>query len=468
MRGPTAAIPVIGVGATRAASMIWRWRGGCHVTVAVKATFAVEHRRVMSVVSADRVEDDELVPYRTATDVVVTSAHAFSDRPTEAMAARLAVVGTQTLVDKSLLVYAPRPGGVVAPFQKTAIVRSGRRPQALVVDPQRPNERATFGRVEGHLPTHGDGGDGSLVVDDDVRWEAFSVAQPDQRVRGFAGDEWVIVEGMHPRERRIESKLPGLLAEVRIYPPLLWSGRSLVLAMSPCLFALDMDAGRCSLVWRGGFTVDHFETAEQLTAVAVLHTPGRATTWPTTAEVAQSTALARRRQLIAAHADTKAANLPDLDADSALQAKVAARLQALGPAATMVVDVDTDEMSTSPDERPARCELADGVVTLSNREPSAGSASGTLDLPPDRAVLAPPGDQLGQLQPIAGAPWASSPAISQAARRAAGGTIIADEPSEPPPLAVANVDTLEDQLSETLDETAGDAIAQVFRERRKP
>ncbi len=45
----------------------------------------------------------------------------------------------------------------------------------------------------------------------DFDWSFFNVAPPDQQIRGFfRGDEALVVEGMHPKEPRIEGRLPGV------------------------------------------------------------------------------------------------------------------------------------------------------------------------------------------------------------------------------------------------------------------
>ncbi len=479
MSGPAAPVPVVPVGSLATTSLLWRWGGACHVTVAAKATFGLEHRSVMTTVAPAPVADLDVVPYRDQIDVVIVAAHAYSQRPTEATAVRFALVGQTPVFDKSLLVYAPRPGGVVAPFQQAAIVKRGGRPHALVIDPTRPNERGTFGRTEGMLPTLADGGDGFLDIEDEVDWKSFNLAPPDQRIAELAGDEWIVLEGMHPDRARLTAKLPGPLVESRIYGPELWAGHCLPLAMHPCVLAVNVDERVCSIVWRGSFTLENAATAQKLTVVSALHMPGRVTRWPATGDVAMSEEVLARRARLTALAHTEHEDIEDEEARAAidraakereLEQKVAARLEALGPAASMVVDVGSpaDTLAAPTPRRTLLVRQVENRVALRTEQApeETTNAHGTVDLPPDRGELAPPSTQVAHLAPIAGAPWARKAAIPDATRRAAGGTIIAEDAS-PPDLDEQDLPTLEQTLTDSLDEMSDDPIADLFNVAKK-
>lgn len=475
MQPPVTPVATVPVGGISTATLIWRWRQTCHVTVAAKATFALQHRAVMSPIAPMPIEDHELVPYRPATDVVVAAAHAFSDRPVEATAVRLVLRGRAPLIDKSLLIYAPRPGGVVAPFQKAAIVKRHGHPQALVIDPKNPSQRGTFGRIEAAIPMRRD--DGVIDLDDDVTWESFHVAPADQRVHEVRGDEWLIIEGMTNDQRRLESRLPGALVETRVYAPELWCGRSVPVSMVPCIVSIDIDNHNCSLVWRGAFSVEDAQTARALTLVSALHVPGMMTSWPTVEQVAASVALEHHKAQLAGLASTERQTASPgtaevLTKEQELQARVAARLQSLGPLANLPVEDATQPMDEhaagatepGPTETARMVVVCDGRVALRPNDPLAFSASktGTLDLPADKTELAPPSSTPVGLERVAGAPWSQRDvSLHDAARRGAGGTLISDD-EVPPEIDEQDLDTLEHTLTDSLDEMAGDPIAELF------
>lgn len=475
MRPAAAPVPIVPIGAISTSARIWHWRGTCNLTVVAKATFALQHQTVMSPIVPEPVHDEEIVPYREATDVLVVAAHAFSAQPTEATAVRLVLRGRQPHIDKSLLVYAPRPGGVPAPFQKAAIVKRRGHPQALVIDPNDPTQRGTFG-VRDHLPKPPrKQRDGTFLIDDDIDWAGFHQAPKDQRVRYFVGDEWLILEGMTPDRTRFETRLPGAVVETRVYAPDLWCGQSLLVAMVPCSLRIDIDNHKCSLVWRGAFTVESAETARSLTLVSALHLPGGMTSWPTVDEVSRSRERIEHEAKLAALADTdRDSGMPPAGPDAEMKARVAARIQSLGPLATMPVGpgtepIDLEAVATQQEGADTRMVVhRGGVLMLRPNDPMEMSITdtGTMDLPPDRAELAPPASTPIHLLDVAGAPWSRDQGGWQhnPSMRAAGGTVIDDhmETELPPSIEEQDVDTLERTLTDSLDEMQGDPIAELF------
>ncbi len=475
MRAPVTPVPVIPVGGLETASLLWRWREECHVTVAAKATFSLQHKGVMSPVIAEPFEDHELVPFRPATDVVVVAAHAVSERPVEVSAVRLVLTGNEPLIDKSLLVYAPRPGGVVAPFQRAAIATREGRAQALLIDPQNPKERGTLGRIDSLSPTLVDGDDGLVHLDDTVAWERFHAAPTDQRVSTLRGDEWLMLEGMTPQARRLQSRLPGALVETRVFAPEMWCGRSLVLHMAPCSVGINADELTCSLVWRGAFTVESAETARELTAVSAIHLPGTFTSWPTVDQVAAfATMLIERRRAAGRAATARASELSE-ERRSAIGASDTLPQPALPsaphspsrPPALEVIDAAPGGRFMTPAEEssPGRTVvLRSGKVAIRafDRRDVGVSDNGTLDLPADRTELAPPASVPIGLRPISGAPWTTGLGTTprDPSQLAAGGTIIADP--DPPDLDERSMDLLEQTLSDSVDDGT-DPISELFR-----
>ena len=481
MWSPAEPVHVLPIGALAATAHIWRWRDAYHVTVSCKAMFALQHRTVMSPIVPEPLTEDEIVPYREHPEVVVVAAHAFSSEPAEASAVRLVVRGRETLLDKSLLVYAPRPGGVVAPFQQAAIVKRKGKPQALVIDPKDPSQRGTFGRIDPHLATIGDGGDGISVIDSDVEWETYQSAPVDQRLTRLDGEEWLILEGMTADRSRFVTRLPGAMVETRIYGPDLWCGQSLMLMMEPCSLNIDIDNHICALVWRGAFTVENAETAHALTLVSALYVPGTMTQWPTVQQVAASAAAHHTpRSSDDPSSRTPSSRTPSSRAPSSrtpssrtkaeeIAARAYARVQSLGKLATLPVKNSTQPMDSegTPPAPPQMVLHRDGVVQLRPFDPFELpiTRTGTIDLPPVRGELASPSRTPITLNDVDGAPWSvgtHARRVVDAASRAAGGTIIADEIQAELDDDEHDVETLEKELTDSLDEMKGDPLAELF------
>jgi uncharacterized protein YjbI with pentapeptide repeats len=76
----------------------------------------------------------------------------------------------------------------------------------------------------------------------------FHAAPPEQRVRFLAGDEWLVLDGLHPLAARIQSKLPGLRAVARVHGP---GGSVVPVQMMLDMAVIEADRAICSLVFRG-------------------------------------------------------------------------------------------------------------------------------------------------------------------------------------------------------------------------
>jgi hypothetical protein len=428
---PVSPVPIVSTGALATATILWQWRGRHYVTALAKATFTMAPDRVMVASRPEPIDTTlELAPFRSELDVVLVAAHAHAAAPAEVAAVRLVLSGSDVLIDKGLLVYAPRPGGVVAPFRCAAIVARQGRPDALVVNPADPRERGTLGPRDVAAKAHHSGG--VLLVDDDVDWSAFQRAPADQRVGSLNGDEWLVLEGLTAERALFRSRLPGAAVETRVYPPSLWCGKSLRLAMRPDQLLVDADRLTCSLLWRGAFTVQSVAVARSLTLVSALRLPGGKEAWPSAPQVATSAALQTHRAHLAGAGVTAPGDqrvVTPLEQDMSL---------AQGAA-------------TVPEAEEAyQLAFFAGVVLLERVEARAPAITetGTLDLPPDKTELAPPDAGLLDLAPADGAPWGSV----AAAQRAASGTLIAEPYDDPPELPPRDVSALEATLSDTLDE----------------
>lgn len=317
-------IDVVAVGPTVAGSVAWREGGQVHVTVLAKATFTLVHGRPMAltdpvaIARADHHFDrsplksvetaGDLAPYRPYCDVtVIGHAHAPPGRPLPAVSVHLGVFrGREALLDKTLHVFGDRvvSGGAPSaprPFQRLPLTYeragasaenpvgigagSGKLPN--VVDPRGATILAGFGPISRYWRQRK-----SLVTDERVRfdqditelgdafpWEYFQAAPPDQCIDFLRGDEWLVLDGMHPAGPRIQTQLPGVRASARIAT---YGGQPSVreLALVADTLAIDVDNGIASVVWRGRFPIQSEAALPHLRAAVALAMPNQPAVWP--------------------------------------------------------------------------------------------------------------------------------------------------------------------------------------------
>ena len=293
---------------------MWRRGGALQVTVVVKATFGMMHggpaRLIAPVplVAEDRyatpggslAEPTDLAPFLTNAGVMLWG-HACAPRPTPAVTVRLAVYRERPLVDKVLHVFGDRaaPGAQPMPFQKMPIiyerahggpsfidnpvgVSGGREPNIVhAADPRRvggfgplssrwgSRRRALKGAAE---PTT-DFPDGF-----DFRW--FQPAPSDQQCEYLHGDEWIVLDGMHATQPRLQTQLPSVrAAAVWVAPgPRGREGRHLSLSADTLL--IDADRHVCSLIWRGHFALERADALPHLKLLTGVEMPGYPIVWP--------------------------------------------------------------------------------------------------------------------------------------------------------------------------------------------
>jgi hypothetical protein len=274
----------------------WRMRGELHLTVVVKSTFALVHGgpavpiapepiarrdRHYDRSAANSVEaSTDLVPYRPRADVtLVGHAHAPAGRPVAEGKVRLALFRERPLIDKTLHVLGDRRAAGAAPQPFTAMALryerapggpnvgtnpvgvggiDGDRP-ANIIDPRSPGAPAGFGPISHYWPARKQladrppGQSRMLEVSPEMQWPYFQAAPLDQQVDWLHGDEWIVVDGVHPTWARVESRLPGASATVSV----IGAGEAPAqpLGMVADTLAIDADRLCCSLTWRGSFVV---------------------------------------------------------------------------------------------------------------------------------------------------------------------------------------------------------------------
>jgi hypothetical protein len=188
-------------------------------------------------------------------------------------------------------------------------------PRPNLFDPRAPGKPAGFGPIPPEWPDRARllGATDRRVLDapildipDVFDWSYFQVAPPDQQIDALRGDEWIVLDGLHPTLPRVQTRLPGLAAVARVdlLAPGDPSGGE-ILVLSPDTLAIQGDRQSCEVVFRGSFVVPGGAPSFPLLhIVAGLDLPRPVAT--AVAPAAPATAPARR-----APATTKAFSLSD-------------------------------------------------------------------------------------------------------------------------------------------------------------
>src|SRR5262245_7703895 len=106
---------------------------------------------------------------------------------------------------------------------------------------------------------------------EDIDWTYFQAAPIDQRTECLRGDEWVLLDGLHPRHAVLTTRLPSPAAGAMVYTR---DGARLPLRLFADAVAIDGDAERCSLTWRGGFAVPSEDALASIAVAAGIGPPG--------------------------------------------------------------------------------------------------------------------------------------------------------------------------------------------------
>ncbi len=270
-------------------------RGCPHLVVILKATFAFVPDGEMAVVapepiveadfpadptrSAERTSD--LAIHLSRADIVLTGhARAPAGRTARVLTARLAVIGgRRTLLDKTLLVQ--DPGGFTAmplvyerawggPEVPENPVGTGAVPGSKVpaiYDPHQPQRPAGFGPVRRAWPARArllgpvpaewiDSERIEAELPPGFDWDYFQAAPVDQQVEYLHGDEWIVLEGMHPTLAGLRTRLPGVRGAAWIQGASAFGvpdGKRIPLVADT--LRIDADAQLCTVVWRGRITL---------------------------------------------------------------------------------------------------------------------------------------------------------------------------------------------------------------------
>ncbi len=290
--------------------------------VVVKASFQIAHKRPMvpiapiAILEHDVSSGDprgalerasEVAPYLARADVLLSGrACARNRHPAPLVPVRMRVgLGSSVLLDKTLHVYGdPIPGRQGAqPFVEKPIryelavggpadpdnpagvdPRSGGAPS--IIDPKQPRRAGGFGPLAPSWPERARAlreADRSAL--DSIRptfassfdWTYFQAAPADQRMSFLSGREWVLLEGFHPEAVRVESWLPGPIAQARVVHGLTNAHEDIALACD--MLVIDAQQWTCSLVWRGSVQMDSDAALLSARVSARVVLPGEEVAW---------------------------------------------------------------------------------------------------------------------------------------------------------------------------------------------
>ena len=302
---------------SNAAAVAWRAQGTLHITVIAKASFAFAPDAAMARTEPQEILRAEvhhgksparsvrftsdLAPALACADVLFTgSAHAPPGAPVGSLPVRLALFEDQrALLDKRLFVH--DPSGVTRvpivyertglgldetenPFGLTSTAA-----EANIVDPAQPGRPAGFGplgrawparrRLRGAVPRREL--EGAIAeIPEGFDWAYFQAAPLDQRVDLLRGDEWIILEGLHPDLPRFRTRLPGARGLARIHGLAAFGiaeGQPLELHLDT--LCIDSDEQRCTVVCRRSFPVPDEAALAAVRVVAGIEVPGEPSAW---------------------------------------------------------------------------------------------------------------------------------------------------------------------------------------------
>ncbi|WP_438028929.1 DUF2169 domain-containing protein [Sorangium sp. So ce233] len=319
-----------------ASTLLWRTANGPCVTVAVKATFQLSPDDVAALAAPLPLFHDvfheqnagrslyvasDAVPHKPRADVLLTgSAYAPLGQHVSHRWVRLAVFDAQgqvPAVDKRLQVVGERQrdpatgqATAPAPFSRLPVryelafggarcpenpVGRGADPADLqlpsLVNPAAPDAPVGFGPLSSAWPQRrralGAWDPAKLLLPvpelpTAMDWGYFNAAPHDQQIPYLRGDEWILLEGLHPTAAQVRSRLPGLTARVLLRAPRLVDPAGVELTVRCDTLWIDADALRCTLTWRASLAVAEraLEIVERGSLLVTLALPGERVAWP--------------------------------------------------------------------------------------------------------------------------------------------------------------------------------------------
>jgi len=345
-QNPPWPVEIAPIGPLAMGTGLFRMSGALRVMIVAKAGFRLVSGGVMTLESPPEVRVAEahygdnptrsiraasdIVPFLERADVLfVGAAYPPGGSPAPAMSVRLAVArGGYAVFDKLLAVYGDRgpSGGEPKPFTRMPIVYErafggiglgdnplgAATPNIVYPDPARQKEPAGYGPISWYWPArkrllrgHPRQALEQRVIElpDGFDVSFFQAAPEDQRIPFLAGDESILLQGLHPSNPSLETRLPGARAMARVYTK---SGMGRPFPLVADTLSIDGDADQCSVTWRGSFPVTSEDALADLCVAAGLEVGGSPVEWPDRPPVRQAEAAPRGRPMPIVSAETVA------------------------------------------------------------------------------------------------------------------------------------------------------------------
>ena len=304
--------PNVATGAT-----LWRYGGTLRATIIAKATFDLAHDLPMRLSPPEALVGNErhvgnnptrsisitsdAVPYRPRADVTFVG-HACAPSPVPAMLVRLALYRDSMILERALHVYGDRDAhGEVVPFTRMPIAPERARisaenpigtPQPNILDARGPAMPAWLGPVSRVWPLRKQFLRGakpplaSDIVDvpAEIDWSYYQAALMEQQVSFLRGDEWIVLDGVHPSLPRLKTQLPLVRALARVFvapadgPPTFGPGHPLDLVTDA--LTIDGDKMKATLSFRGSFPLENESLLPRLKVLVGLELGGVEIRWP--------------------------------------------------------------------------------------------------------------------------------------------------------------------------------------------
>ncbi|XXX81026.1 DUF2169 domain-containing protein [Sorangium sp. So ce134] len=301
-----------------ATAVAWRTQGQRYITIIVKASFAFTPGAAMWRTEPQEILRAEvhhgknparsvrftgdLAPYLSRADVLFTGdAHAPLGAQVQSLPVRLAIFGASgCALDKRLLIRDKKPfQRMPLVYEKTVRGANGcENPfgidpcdgEAILVDPRDPARPAGFGPIARAWPARKrllgntrretlEGPNAEIPAGFD--WSYFQAAPPDQRIDFLRGDEWIVLENLHPAAPRLEMRLPRARGVARI-EGLAASAASggEILELRADTLRIDGAEQRCTVVWRQIVPVPGEDALAAVRIAAGVAIDGEELAWP--------------------------------------------------------------------------------------------------------------------------------------------------------------------------------------------
>lgn len=310
-----------------AAAMAWRFRGELHVTVVAKAAFAFATDAPMNRAAPRPIQWDEvhhgnhparsirlspdMVPRLGRADVLFTGhAHLPPTAPGEAAPVRIGIFdGSTPRLAKTVLVrrkgtaqgpiplvYERAYGGIGWADNPFGVGAAGASGEPEILSASDPKQTAGLGpisrawpqrrKLASNLPK--DALRAAIVnLPDPFSWEYFQAAPLDQQIPFLKGDEWIVLDSLHPTTPRLRMRLPIVRGMARVTGlPMVGGADAMMLDLVLDQLHIDGDERVVTATLRSSFVLSPEDALPELRIVAGVASQMDPIQWPVEEEEA--------------------------------------------------------------------------------------------------------------------------------------------------------------------------------------